>query len=212
MMKKLVSIVSLITFCIILLPSELNAQAIEESDTAYSGVGSTSDAATVGNYAIKFGPMGNIYIIDRDTELDPGIGGFLAFDYRFHANLSAEIGGSFAWQDGTGISAGDNNIFLIGAPTFDLKYYFLTSSRWDPYALLGFGLFILTEGSNNNGSTAFGIGSNLGLGVDYYITEHVSVGVSAIFRAIALIQSFSGDHSGSALFPFSMIGSIGYHF
>jgi hypothetical protein len=88
----------------------------------------------------------------------------------------------------------------------------MAESRWDPYALLGFGFFILTEGSTDNGTTAIGVGSNLGLGLDYYFTEHISVGVSAIFRAIAMIQSFGGDHNGSALFPFSMAGNFSYHF
>ena len=115
-------------------------------------------------------------------------------------------------QDGTGISAGDNNILLMGIPTFDLKYYFLGESRWDPYVLMGVGCYAITEGSNNNGTTAFGIGSNMGIGTDFFITERFSVGLTASFRAIAFIESIGGNRNGNALFPFSMYGNFAYHF
>jgi outer membrane protein W len=173
---------------------------------------SSSNTASVGNYAIKIGPMGNIYIVDSNTELSPGVGGFVAFDYRFHPKFSLEAGIFATLQDGSGISGGDNNILLLGIPTVDIKYYFLADSRWDPYTVLGFGCYTLTEGSNDNGSTAFGIGANLGLGVDYYVTSHFSLGLAATFRAIAFIESIGGDHNGSSLFPFSMAGNAAYHF
>lgn len=115
-------------------------------------------------------------------------------------------------QDGTGISAGDNNTLLLAIPTFDLKYYFLGESRWDPYVLLGVGFYALTEGSANNGTTAVGIGSNIGIGTDFYITERLSLGVTASFRAIALIESIGGNRNGNSLYPFSMSGNVAYHF
>jgi outer membrane protein W len=100
----------------------------------------------------------------------------------------------------------------MGIPTFDIKYYFLGESRWDPYALMGFGLYYMTEGSVNNGTKAFGIGANLGIGCDYFITERFSVGLGATFRAIAFIESISGAHTGSSIFPFTAYGNFGYHF
>lgn len=220
-------IMAVITAIILAIPAWVHAQTVEETDVTvetessnYGSYGSgsssgssySSSGTTVGNYAIKIGPVGNIYVVDSNTELDPGFGGFIAFDYRFHPHFSAEAGVMATLQDGTGISAGDNNILLLGVPTFDLKYYFLGESRWDPYALLGFGFYALTEGSIDNGTSAFGVGANLGLGVDYFITEHISLGISAIFRAIALIESFSGNQNGSSLFPFSMAGNFAYHF
>ena len=178
--------------------------------TTYSS--SSSNSAAVGNFAIKIGPVGNIYVVDANTQLDPGIGGYIAFDYRFHPHWSAEVGVMVTLQDGTGISAGDKNTLLLGIPTFDLKYYFLGESRWDPYVLLGVGFYAITEGSNNNGSTAFGIGSNMGIGCDFYITERFSVGVTASFRPIAFIESIGGNRNGNSLFPFSMYGNFAYHF
>lgn len=178
----------------------------------YASSYKSSTSAAVGNYAVKIGPVGNVYTVDSNTQLDPGIGGYIAFDYRFHPHFSAEAGVMATIQDGTGISNGDNNILLLGMPTFDLKYYFITNSRWDPHALLGFGLYTLTEGSVDNGSMAFGVGANLGLGCDYYITEHVSLGLSGTFRAIAFIESIDGPRNGSSQFPFSMAGNFAYHF
>jgi len=179
--------------------------------TSYNS-SSSSNSAAVGNFAIKIGPVGNIYVVDSNTQLDPGIGGFLAFDYRFHQHWSAEVGVMVTLQDGTGISAGDNNTLLLGIPTFDLKYYFLGESRWDPYVLMGVGFYALTEGSNNNGTTCVGIGANMGVGTDFYITERFSVGVTASFRAIALIESIGGNRNGNSLYPFSMNGNFAYHF
>ena len=188
------------------------ASGSEETYTSSSYTSSSSNSAAVGNFAVKIGPVGNIYVVDSNTQLDPGVGGYIAFDYRFHPHWSAEVGVGVTLQDGTGISAGDNNTLLLAIPTFDLKYYFLGESRWDPYALLGVGFYTLTEGSANNGTTAVGIGSNIGIGTDFYITERFSVGVTASFRAIALIESIGGNRNGNSLYPFSMTGNFAYHF
>ncbi len=196
---------------------DVTTEGVDTSTSTYSGgssygSGSSNSGTAVGNFAVKIGPVGNFYIVDSNTQLDPGIGGFIAFDYRFHPRFSMEVGVMATLQDGTGISNGDNDIILFGLPTFDLKYYFLGESRWDPYALLGFGLYYLTEGSVNNGSAAFGVGANIGLGLDYYITSQFSVGMSAIFRPIAMIESVNGPNNGSAQFPFSAAANFAYHF
>lgn len=219
-MKKFLIAASALILCIV--PATLNAQTTPEETDVYgesdyhsqpvaSSYGNSS-SGSVGSFAIKIGPVGNIFVVDSNTQLDPGIGGYIAFDYRFHPHFSAEAGVMVTVQDGTGISSGDNNILLLGIPTFDLKYYFIGDSRWDPYALLGFGFYALTEGSAENGTTAVGVGANLGIGCDYFVTEHVSLGAAAIFRSIALIESIGGDRNGSALFPFSLSANFAYHF
>lgn len=188
------------------------ASGSEETYTSSSYTSSSPNSAAVGNFAVKIGPVGNIYIVDSNTQLDPGVGGYIAFDYRFHPHWSAEVGVGVTLQDGTGISAGDNNTLLLAIPTFDLKYYFLGESRWDPYVLLGVGFYAITEGSNDNGTTAVGIGSNIGIGTDFFITERFSVGATASFRPIAFIESIGGNRNGNALFPFSLYGNFAYHF
>ena len=166
-----------------------------------------------GNYSIGIGPFGNVYVVDSTPELSPGIGGYLFFDYRWSPQFSTQFSVMVGVQDGKGVSDGDNNILFMGIPTFDLKFYLLTNpSRWDPYGLIGVGFYTVTEGSADNGTTALGIGANLGIGTDFYITERFSLGMAAIFRSIGLIDSTSGGQNGTALFPFSMQGNFAYHF
>lgn len=166
-----------------------------------------------GNYSFGIGPIGNIYVVDSTPELSPGVGGQLFFDYRWSPQFSTQFSVVVGVQDGKGTSSGDNNIIFLGIPTFDLKFYILTNpSRWDPYGLIGVGFYGVTEGSASNGTTAFGIGADLGLGTDFYITERFSLGIAAIFRSIGLIDSVGGGHNGTALFPFSLMGNVAYHF
>jgi len=169
--------------------------------------------SAAGNYSVGLGPVGNVYVVDTNPELDPGIGGYVYFDYRWSPQFSTQFGVIVTTQDGTGISSGDNGIEFLGIPTFDLKFYILSEpSRWDPYGLIGMGVYATTEGSVNNGTWAVGIGANLGLGTDFYITEKWSVGLAFVFRSIGLITDTSGSNNGTALFPFSMMGNVAYHF
>ncbi len=170
-------------------------------------------SSAAGNFSVGLGPVGNVYVVDTNPELDPGVGGYIYFDYRWSPQFSTQVGVLVTTQDGTGISNGDNGIEFLGIPTFDLKFYILSEpSRWDPYGLIGMGVYATTEGSVDNGTWAIGIGANLGLGTDFYITEKWSVGLVAIFRSIGLITSTSGSNNGTALFPFSMMGNVAYHF
>jgi len=115
-------------------------------------------------------------------------------------------------QDGTGADNGDNGIEFLGIPTFDLKFYIFNSeSRWDPYGLIGVGVYAVSEGTQPGGTTAVGIGANLGLGVDFYVTENLSVGGKAVYRSIALIDSTSGANNGTSIFPFSLMANVAWH-
>ena len=166
-----------------------------------------------GNFSVGLGPVGNIYVVDSNPQLDPGVGGYVYFDYRWSPQFSTQLGVVVTTQDGSGISNGDNGIEFLGIPTFDLKFYiFSDPSRWDPYGLIGMGVYAVTEGTNKNGTTAVGIGANLGLGCDFYVTEAISVGLAGMFRSIGLIDSTNGANNGTSLFPFSMMGNVAYHF
>ena len=185
--------------------------------TALLFAGSVALAAeggnAAGNFTVGLGPAGNVYVVDSSPELDPGIGGYLFFDYRWSPQFSTQVGVIVTTQDGTGISAGDGGIEFLGIPTFDLKFYlFSEPSRWDPYGLIGLGVFAVTEGSQNNGTWALGVGADIGLGTDFYLSEKWSLGLQFIFRSIGLIDSTSGSNNGTALFPFSMLGNVAYHF
>lgn len=166
-----------------------------------------------GNFSVGIGPAGNVFVVDSNPELGPGVGGYLYFDYRWSPQFSTQFGVLVTTEDGTGPSRGDDNIGFLGIPTFDLKFYVLSNpSRWDPYGLIGMGVYALTEGSAVNGTKAVGVGASLGLGSDFYISERFSVGLAFVFRSIGLIDSTNAHYNGTALFPFSMMGNIAYHF
>ena len=169
--------------------------------------------AAGGNFTVGVGAIGNIFVVDARPELSPGVGGFIYFDYRWSPQFSTQFTFLISDQDGRGISSGDDSILFMGVPTFDLKFYILKNpSRWDPYGLVGVGFFAVSEGGRSDGSQAFGIGADIGLGTDFYITERFSVGLSCIFRSIGMIDSLDGPNNGTALFPVSLMGNFAYHF
>ena len=178
-----------------------------------AATGASAQTSAAGNFSVGLGPVGNVYVVDSNPDLDPGVGGYVYFDYRWSPQFSTQVSVIVTTQDGTGISAGDGGIEFLGIPTFDLKFYlFNEPSRWDPYGLIGVGIFAVTEGSVNNGTWALGVGADLGLGTDFYITEKWSVGLQFVFRSIGLIDSTGGGNNSTALFPFSMMGNVAYHF
>lgn len=164
-------------------------------------------------YSIGIGPVGNIFAVDGDPELDPGIGGYLYFDYRWSPQLSTQIGVMVTTEDGKGSNRGDGGIEFLGIPTFDIKYYLISSvSRWDPYLMVGIGVYAVTEGSRNDGTVAVGFGANAGVGCDFYFNDRWSTGLAVSFRGIGLIDSTSGPNNGKAIFPISLMSNVAYHF
>lgn len=172
-----------------------------------------SSAGFAENFTIGGGPLGNIFIVDARPELDPGVGGQLFFDYRWSPQISTQFSIIVTTEDGKGANSGDNGIEFLGIPTIDLKYYLLSSeSHFDPYLMAGIGLYAVSEGTAGNGTFAIGAGANVGFGLDYYLTEKWSLGLAASFRSIGLVDSTSGNNNGTALFPFSLAGNVGFHF
>lgn len=165
------------------------------------------------NLSVGVGPAGHIFVVDANPQLGPGLGGHIDLDYRWSPQISTQFSFFATTENGAGPNAGDNNILLFGLPTVDFKYYPLISpGKFDPYGLLGIGLFLTSEGSRGNGTTAFGVGANTGIGFDLLLNERISVGASAIFRSVGMINAPTGANNGSAIFPFTMNGSIAYHF
>lgn len=164
-------------------------------------------------YTVGLGPVGNIFAIDGDPQMDPGIGGYVFFDYRWSPQLSTQVSVMVTTEDGKGPNDNDNGIIFFGMPTFDVKYYLIsTVSRWDPYLMVGVGVYALTEGSREDGTVAFGFGANMGLGCDFYINDRWSMGMTASFRGIGLIDDTSGPNNGKAIFPVTLTGNVAYHF
>lgn len=172
-----------------------------------------TSSASAENLAIGIGATGKFYLVDGNPNIGAGIGGHAYFDYRWSPQIATQVTFFATTQDGKGTNAGDKDILLFGLPTIELKYYPLNAaSRWDPYGLVGVGLYMTTEGSRNDGTMAFGLGASAGAGFDLLLNERFSLGASAIFRSIGMITSTSGPNNGTALFPLSLSGSVAYHF
>lgn len=166
------------------------------------------------NFTIGGGPVGSLYVVNANPELDPGVGGYLYFDYRWSPQISTQISILVTTQDGKGPDDGDNGIEFLSIPTFDIKYYLLSSeSHIDPYVMAGIGLYAVSEGTTSNGTFAVGMGGDVGVGADYYLTEKWSLGLVASFKGIGLVDSASsGSGNGKSLFPLSFAGNVGFHF
>ncbi len=164
-------------------------------------------------FSVGLGPVGNIFLIDTIPVLDPGIGGYTFFQYRFAEQFAFQTGFFITRQSGTNVSSGDSGILLLGMPTLDLKFFFLTGEpRIDPFISLGTGMYFLTEGSISDDTGGIGVGTNLGIGFDYYVTEIVSLGFEGVFRTIGIISDFGTPSRSSALFPYSLMANVAFHF
>lgn len=161
--------------------------------------------------------MGNIFLIQTDPELQIGPGGGVSFDYRFNSNFSLETMIFVTTHSGKGDNADDDSLEFLGIPTIGFKYYFLgiEDAAFDPYIGLGVGAYAISEGTQKNGTNGVGMGSNLSIGVDYYVTERFSVGFAGIFHSVAIItglESSNGRDNATALLPYSLAAKVGFHF
>jgi len=164
-------------------------------------------------YTFGIGPVGNIFVVDSNPNMGAGVGGMLFFDYRWSPQLSTQVSVIVTTEDGKGPSSGDKGIEFLGIPTFDVKYYLVSSvSKWDPYIMVGVGVYAISEGTKKDGTFAIGIGANTGVGVDYYLADKWSLGLAASFRSIGLIDSTKGSNAGKAIFPLSLSGNVSFHF
>jgi hypothetical protein len=177
----------------------------------------TPAAAARQGFSIGMGPMGNIFLVDTIPILDPGIGGFMALEYRFHEQVAFETTFFLSSQDGDNdpsvAGKPDTGILMLGMPVFDLKYYLLRGDpRLDPYVSTGLGMYWVTEGRLGNSTGGVGLGTQLGVGVDYYLSQIISVGFQGAFRSVAIITNFGTPSASTAVFPYSLMGDISFHF
>lgn len=164
-------------------------------------------------FAVGFGPMGNIFLIDTIPIMDPGIGGYTYFQYRYADQFAFRAAFMISSQNGTNVNSGDNGILLLGMPTIDLQYYLRSGDpRFDPFVFIGTGAYFLTEGSISNDTGGVGVGTNIGVGFDFYMTQTVSLGFEGVFRVIGIISDTGTPSSSSAIFPYSLMGNVAFHF
>lgn len=163
--------------------------------------------------SVGLGATGNFHLIEGTPELKPGLGGQVYFDYRFAPQFSSQFAFGVTLHNGRDGNAGDKGIISLSMPVVQLKYYLLSnaSGRIDPYVGIGVGLYLITEGSRSDGTTAFGFGANAGAGVDIYLTPALSATVAGTFHSIGMIDSL-GSNNGKGLFPVTAAGGLAFHF
>lgn len=167
-------------------------------------------------FTIGLGPVGNIYLIDTVPVMDPGVGGSMFFQYRFHEQIAFETTFLMSVQDGDSNGTGpkdDTGILFLGMPVFDIKLYLFSGEpRWDPYLATGLGVYWLTEGRLGNSTGGVGLGAQIGTGFDYYLADFVSLGFQGVFRSVALITNLGTPSASTSVFPFSLMGNVAFHF
>ncbi|MBI2067618.1 MAG: hypothetical protein HYW02_03775 [Deltaproteobacteria bacterium] len=169
-------------------------------------------------FSIGLGPIGNIFLVDTIPVLDPGIGGHMFFQYRFHEQVAFQTSFLMTTQDGdedpNSAGKNDTGILFLGMPVMDIKFYLLQGEpRFDPYLGTGLGIYWLTEGrfqANNTGGV--GLGTQIDVGFDYYLTEIISFGFEGVFRSVALITDLGTPSASGAEFPYSLTGNVAFHF
>lgn len=198
-MKSLVTFLFFLLIATFALLSSLPAQA------------DTSDK----KITLGFMGMGNVQLVNSSTNIDPGPGGGVFFDYRFNHRFSMDVSVWATTHDGTGGSNGDNSIQILGIPTATIKLYLNDNenSPWDPYLGIGIGVYAMTEGSTPNGTNGVGMGGKIDIGCDYRLTDILSVGLDGVFNSAGIITGLeggNGSHS-DAIIPYSLIAKIGFH-
>ena len=175
----------------------------------YLSLGSQAAQARPG-FSLGIQGIGNFFLTDSNPDLGIGPGGGIFFDYSFNQRWSIETDLFVTMHKGEGASTGDKDIFLLGVPTAELKFYLRgKENSVDPYILAGLGVYVLTEGSVSNNSGGVGLGGNFGIGVDFYLMQRLSLGLAAKFRPIAIIQ---GNSQSTGLINFGLIGNLVWHF
>jgi hypothetical protein len=173
-------------------------------------VGPAPEARAREGFSIGAQGLGNFFLTNSRPDLQIGPGGGLFVDDRFNQRWSIETDLFVSFHDGGGASTGDNNMLLLGVPTVELKFYPRSKEGTvEPYLFAGLGIYVLTEGSVSNNSGGVGVGGNLGAGVDFYVTDHLSLGLALKFRPIALIQ---GGNNSAALINLGLVGNLAWHF
>ncbi len=154
--------------------------------------------------------VGNFFLTDSHPDLKIGPGGGLGIDFRFNQHWALNGDFFFSMHDGSGLSAADDSVWLLGIPSINMKFYPMAEeSSIEPYISAGLGVYIVTEGDVSDNSGGVGVGAQLGIGADFYVTEKISLGLAAQFRSIGLIQ---GNSQSEALINFSMLGNVAFHF
>ncbi len=113
--------------------------------------------------------------------LDEGEGGVLSLGYGFAERFSLWLSVAGAEHE-----TSDGVTTHFGGIELNVQHKFVATSRWQPYARVGAGLYALQE----DGAEAAYLGSGiaLGLGLDYFFFRHLAVGVEFTLKKLDFSQ------------------------
>ena len=125
--------------------------------------------------AVAFGGFQN----DFSRELTDGEAGALSLGYGFSDKVSL-------WLTALGVEHPENavnrSVTDFGGLELNFQYKFLPNSPLQPYGKLGAGLYATGEKGSNR--VLQGGGLALALGIDWFFSRHVGVGLEAQFKSI----------------------------
>lgn len=198
---------------------------LSSANSFYLGLGAayrTVDGDFEGNSAIPAMTSSDVILLPK---IDGAWGGTLFGGYSFTSRWAIEVGYTKTKHDatfGTRKLTADYHSLDI-----DFKYHFLDDTHAvRPYGLFGLNIDVLNVkdgtragsfGPTIGDAKYIGSGLNLGLGVDYFVTEHVSTGLGATYRFVQYSSAESPNTSGGLTENVSGDGyavnlNVAYHF
>ncbi|MBX7149227.1 outer membrane beta-barrel protein [bacterium] len=172
--------------------------------TAFLLLSAPSWARSTKNKTIGVYALGNIQVLETAPGFDAGPGGGAFFDYRFNQRFSLTVE---AWASTHDTSSGNMVIMALPAATIKLYFFDDESGKWDPYAGIGVGAYA-TSGAHNG----VGLGGQIELGLDYYISDTLSTGLAGTFRSAAIIDDLGTGNNAFGMLPYTVAGKVGFHF
>lgn len=137
-------------------------------------------------------------------QVDGAWGGTIFGGYNFTRRSAIQIGYTSSSHNATfGARKMTADYSILD---FDFKYHFVDEEAWRPYGLIGLGFYTMDvkNGAITSGSGATignakytGAGLNLGLGIDYFITDRFSTGIGATYRLAQYSSAESPNSNGT---------------
>jgi opacity protein-like surface antigen len=141
-------------------------------------------------------------------------GGGMAIWGGLHVNhrLSLELGWLGSMHNPTRVNTWygpETDYLLLEAVTADARVHLDRSGDFDPYLQGGLGFYFM--GRESVGADAVGTGFQLGAGFDFWLGEHVTLGLRALYRGIAMGPP-DGAENDVFVSAATVEGSLGLHF
>ncbi len=137
-------------------------------------------------------------IVVPDT--DPGFGFGLAFGHRWE-KVAVELAFTETQHDGEISGLFTSNDVTLDVLEVNGRYFFNTSSRFQPFLLAGLGFVMASmddaAGPGIGEAELTGLGAGLGGGAEYYFDQHWSLGLRLLYRFASFDEAEGTQEEGS---------------